>query len=99
MQLPLTMNAMVLDEPKKFLVSKIVPLPKRLTNQVLIRVIACGVCRTDLHIIDGELSHPKLPLIRDMKLWVLWHLQVTTNKLKGRRSCRGALAWLHVRKM
>ena len=63
MQLPLTMNAMVLEEPKKSLVSKTVPLPKPLTNQVLIRVIACGVCRTDLHIIDGELTGPKLPLI------------------------------------
>src|SRR5438309_1975223 len=32
-------------------------------GQVLIRVRACGVCRTDLHIIDGELDHPKLPLV------------------------------------
>jgi propanol-preferring alcohol dehydrogenase len=30
---------------------------------VLLRVRACGVCRTDLHIVDGELSHPKLPLV------------------------------------
>src|SRR5258708_40051466 len=32
-------------------------------GQVLIRVRACGVCRTDLHIIDGELDHPRLPLV------------------------------------
>ena len=32
-------------------------------EQVLIRVHACGVCRTDLHVVDGELPHPKLPLI------------------------------------
>ena len=37
------------------------PLPKR--GQVLVRVHACGVCRTDLHIVDGELPNPKLPLI------------------------------------
>ena len=30
---------------------------------MLVKIIACGVCRTDLHIVDGELNHPKLPLI------------------------------------
>jgi propanol-preferring alcohol dehydrogenase len=57
------MNAMILEEPKKSLVLRTIPLPKPSLNQVLIKVIACGVCRTDLHIIDGELSQPKLPLI------------------------------------
>ncbi len=60
---PVTMKAMVLEEPKKNLVLKTVPLPAISSRQVLIRVIACGVCRTDLHIIDGELTKPKLPLI------------------------------------
>jgi len=32
-------------------------------NQVLVRVVACGVCRTDLHVVDGELTEPKLPII------------------------------------
>ena len=63
MQLPVIMNVMVLEEPKEFLVLKTVPLPVPLPQQVLIKVIACGVCRTDLHIIDGELTQPKLPLI------------------------------------
>jgi D-arabinose 1-dehydrogenase-like Zn-dependent alcohol dehydrogenase len=40
-------------------VSKPVPGP----GQVLVKVSACGVCRTDLHVLDGELVHPKLPLI------------------------------------
>jgi len=40
-----------------------VPLPLIGSNQVLVKVMACGVCRTDLHIMDGELDHPKLPLI------------------------------------
>ncbi|HEX2845467.1 MAG TPA: zinc-dependent alcohol dehydrogenase family protein [Chitinophagaceae bacterium] len=39
------------------------PVPTPLPGQVLIRVMACGICRTDLHIIDGELTSPKLPLI------------------------------------
>jgi propanol-preferring alcohol dehydrogenase len=39
------------------------PPPKADAGQVLIRVRACGVCRTDLHILDGELAHPRLPLI------------------------------------
>src|SRR5690242_12966113 len=37
--------------------------PRPGPGQVLIRVDACGVCRTDLHIVDGELAHPKHPLI------------------------------------
>jgi propanol-preferring alcohol dehydrogenase len=40
-----------------------VPIPKPSTGQLLIRVRACAVCRTDLHVIDGELMQPKLPLI------------------------------------
>lgn len=40
-----------------------VPTPAPAAGQVLLRVEACGVCRTDLHVIDGELPHPKLPLI------------------------------------
>ncbi|MBD2452833.1 zinc-dependent alcohol dehydrogenase family protein [Nostoc sp. FACHB-87] len=39
------------------------PIPQPNAEQVLIRVHACAVCRTDLHIVDGELTHPKLPLI------------------------------------
>src|SRR5207249_9862123 len=42
---------------------KTVPLPEPSSQQVLVKIIACGVCRTDLHIVDGELKHPKLPLI------------------------------------
>ena len=40
-----------------------VPVPMPASGELLIKVHACGVCRTDLHIIDGELEHPKLPLI------------------------------------
>ena len=63
MQLPSGMKAMVLEEPKMPLILRTMPLPPVLPNQVLIKIIACGVCRTDLHIIDAELTQPKLPLI------------------------------------
>lgn len=57
------MRAMVLVEPKKPLQLMDLPIPEPLKGQVLIKVEACGVCRTDLHVFDGELVHPKLPLI------------------------------------
>ena len=63
MHLPSTMQAMVLEESKKPLVLKTLPVPVPSNEQVLLKVIACGVCRTDLHILDGELDQPKLPLI------------------------------------
>jgi propanol-preferring alcohol dehydrogenase len=57
------MRAMVLDAPGKPLRSAELEVPDPAPGQVLIEVAACGVCRTDLHIFDGELPHPKLPLV------------------------------------
>ena len=57
------MQAMVLDAPGKALRCADLEVPKPGPGQVLIEVAACGVCRTDLHIFDGELPHPKLPLV------------------------------------
>ena len=57
------MHAMVLDAPGMPLRSAELKVPNLGPGQVLIDVAACGVCRTDLHIIDGELPHPKLPLV------------------------------------
>jgi propanol-preferring alcohol dehydrogenase len=57
------MRAMVLNAPRQPLRLEQRPVPRPDPNQVLIRVEACGVCRTDLHILDGELPQPKLPLI------------------------------------
>jgi propanol-preferring alcohol dehydrogenase len=54
---------MVLDSPRSALRLAEVPLPRIGANDILLKVHACGVCRTDLHILDGELSAPKLPLI------------------------------------
>ena len=60
---PKTMRAMVLEQPGQPLKWLEVPVPAPAPEQVLIRVHTCGVCRTDLHVVDGELPHPKLPLI------------------------------------
>lgn len=57
------MRAVVLERQGERLRLKSIPIPQPGTGQVLIRIEACGVCRTDLHIVDGELENPKLPLI------------------------------------
>lgn len=57
------MRAMILEAQGKPLREAELPIPKPNSQQVLIRVRACGVCRTDLHIVDGELTQPKLPLV------------------------------------
>jgi alcohol dehydrogenase, propanol-preferring len=54
---------MVLDEPGRPLRETELPDPVPQPGQVLLQVRACGVCRTDLHVVDGELSDPKLPLV------------------------------------
>jgi alcohol dehydrogenase, propanol-preferring len=57
------MRAMVMDEPRQPLSERELPDPEPAAGQVLIDVSACAVCRTDLHIFDGELTEPKLPLV------------------------------------
>jgi alcohol dehydrogenase, propanol-preferring len=57
------MRAMVLQEPGRPLQPANLPAPEAGPGQVLLRVRACGVCRTDLHVLDGELPEPKLPLV------------------------------------
>lgn len=63
MELPATMKAMVLEKQGQPLVLSTLPVPQPERDQVLVKVMACGICRTDLHIADGELLHPKLPLV------------------------------------
>jgi propanol-preferring alcohol dehydrogenase len=57
------MRAMILEKPRTPLRSADIPTPKPGPNEILIRVLACAVCRTDLHVVDGELPRPKLPLV------------------------------------
>jgi propanol-preferring alcohol dehydrogenase len=58
-----SMRAMVLERPQTPLVMQERQLPQPGAGEVLIEVLACGVCRTDLHVVDGELPHPKLPIV------------------------------------
>jgi len=83
------MRAMVLDEARTSLRLAELPDPEPAGGQVLLRVLACGVCRTDLHIVDGELKQPKLPLVPGH--------QVVGEVLKGERFAAGTrvgIPWL-----
>jgi propanol-preferring alcohol dehydrogenase len=57
------MRAMVLEAPRSQLVLREAAPPLPGPGDILVEVAACGVCRTDLHVLDGELPHPKLPLV------------------------------------
>lgn len=57
------MQAMILEAPRQPLQRAELPIPTLSPSQVLIQVQTCGICRTDLHVVDGELPQPKLPPI------------------------------------
>jgi propanol-preferring alcohol dehydrogenase len=57
------MRAMVLERPGTPLVMRERPVPQPTSGEILVEVAACGVCRTDLHVVDGELPRPKLPIV------------------------------------
>jgi alcohol dehydrogenase, propanol-preferring len=85
-----TMRAVVLDAPGTPLRPAELPVPVPGPGEVRLRVLACGVCRTDLHVVDGELPRPKLPL-------VLGHQIVGVVDVAGGEHARGArvgVPWL-----
>jgi propanol-preferring alcohol dehydrogenase len=57
------MRAMVLEAPRTALVEKHIAPASLRPGEVRVRISACAVCRTDLHVVDGELAHPKLPIV------------------------------------
>src|SRR3954454_21673631 len=61
--LPMCMGALVLERQRAPLLPRDIPPPEQREGQLRIRVRACAVCRTDLHVVDGELPDPKLPLV------------------------------------
>jgi len=63
MEIPREMKAMLMNSQRQPLKLAEVPVPQPGEGQVLLEVSTCGVCRTDLHVLDGDLSEPKLPLI------------------------------------
>jgi alcohol dehydrogenase, propanol-preferring len=58
-----SMRAMVLERPGSPLVLREQPIPAPGAGEILVEIAACGVCRTDLHVVDGELPDPKLPIV------------------------------------
>ncbi len=58
-----TMTTMVLERAGEGLRASTRAVPEPGPGQILVRVHACGVCRTDLHVVDGELPDPKLPVV------------------------------------
>lgn len=57
------MRAMVLEHSGAPLVLRDLPRPKPASGQVQLEILACGICRTDLHVVDGDLANPALPLV------------------------------------
>jgi propanol-preferring alcohol dehydrogenase len=90
------MRAMVLDKPGEPLALRDVPKPTPGTGQLLIRVSACAICRTDLHIVDGELPNPKLPLILGHQI-VGRIVEIPNSKIQNRKFAVGdrvGVPWL-----
>src|ERR1700730_2168193 len=75
------MRAMVFEKAREPLKLHEVPIPEPAENQVLVKIKACGVCRTDLHIVDGELNKPKLPLIPGHE--IVGSVLATGDQVKG----------------
>ena len=93
MDIPTTMRAMLLEQPGQPLRLQEMPVPQPGPEQVLLKVRACGVCRTDLHILDGELTEPKLPLIPGHQI-VGEVVQAGENAARFRLGQRLGVPWL-----
>jgi alcohol dehydrogenase, propanol-preferring len=87
------MRAMVLQAPRTLLVEREVGVPVPEPEQVLIRIRACGVCRTDLHVVDGELTEPKLPLVPGHEI-VGTIAETGSNARRFQRGDRVGVPWL-----
>ena len=57
------MRAMILEQPGQPLHLADIPIPEPAPKQVRVKVSVCGICRTDLHVVDGDLTEPKLPIV------------------------------------
>jgi propanol-preferring alcohol dehydrogenase len=75
------MQAMVLDRAGVPLRAAELPVQASGPGQILIKVAACGVCRTDLHVFDGELTHPKLPLVLGHE--IVGRIEALGDKVQG----------------
>lgn len=87
------MRAMVLHRLGEKLQLENVPDPEPTANQILIAIEACGVCRTDLHIVDGDLTQPKLPLIPGHEI-VGRIVRIGNNVVGFKTGMRVGVPWL-----
>ena len=86
------MLAMLLERPRSELKKVEIPRPTPAAGQVLLRVHACAVCRTDLHIVDGELTRPKLPLVLGHE--IIGIVEEATKGVPFRAGDRVGVPWL-----
>jgi len=88
------MRAMVLDKPRLPLQLRDVEKPRPARGQLLVRIATCAVCRTDLHVADGELGDPKLPLIPGHQ--IVGHVEEIGEKVNSKFKVgdRVGIPWL-----
>jgi alcohol dehydrogenase, propanol-preferring len=86
------MRAMVLRRPGERLAMEERPDPKPGPEQILIRIEACGVCRTDLHVVDGELPNPKLPIVPGHE--IVGRVEAAGEGVELKLGARVGVAWL-----
>jgi propanol-preferring alcohol dehydrogenase len=86
------MRAMVLRRPGERLAMEERPEPEPAAGQIRIRIEACGVCRTDLHVVDGELPNPKLPIVPGHE--VVGRVEAAGAGVDLKPGARVGLAWL-----
>jgi alcohol dehydrogenase, propanol-preferring len=87
------MRAMILEKVGGPLVAREVPIAEPGPDQILVRVSTCAVCRTDLHVIDGELPDPKLPLVLGHE--IVGRVEEVGRNVEGfRRGDRIGIPWL-----
>uniref|UniRef100_Q11G23 Alcohol dehydrogenase GroES-like protein n=1 Tax=Chelativorans sp. (strain BNC1) TaxID=266779 RepID=Q11G23_CHESB len=87
------MKAMVLKEVRRPLVLSKLPNPTPGRGEIRLKVEACAVCRTDLHVVDGDLEHPKLPLIPGHEIVGIIDM-VGEGVDEARLGCRAGVPWL-----
>jgi propanol-preferring alcohol dehydrogenase len=90
------MKAMVLEATKTRLRETSLPTPKLGEGQILVKVCACAVCRTDLQVADGEVPNPKLPLIPGHEV-VGRVAEVGKNAERFKLGTRVGIPWLDLR--
>src|SRR3954465_15925993 len=86
------MRAMVLESPGRPLEPRDMPVPEPGPGELLIEVSVCAVCRTDLHIVDGELPDPKLPLVPGHQ--IVGILDEVGEGAEVEPGSRGGVPWL-----